>query len=163
MNICYADVISTKHSNCYPIKDIVLGLGDMSCKETAQFCPRNSFWHIDNFLNLFQFLHYLSEGRRYSLKKHYLIQKKKKIGERNLYGQGLNLTVAFRHLTTIRCPMSVPIMWNVIYSKFYMLFSQSALLCILNDYQFNFLTVMNGFFNRENLRLHQRSWLQQNI
>ena len=42
MNICYADVISTKHSNCYPIKDIVLGLRDMSCKESAQFCSRNS-------------------------------------------------------------------------------------------------------------------------
>ena len=162
MNICYADVISTKHSSCYPIKDIVLGVGDMSCKEAAQFCPRNSFWHIGIFKPCFliKFYTFCQKGEIFFKKKYYLIQK---IGERNLYGLGLNLTVAFRHMTTIQCPMSVPIMWNVIYSKFYMLFSQSALLCILNDYQFNFLTVMNGFFNRENLRLHQRSWLQQNI
>ena len=146
MNICYADVISTKHSSCYPIKDIVLGLGDMSCKEAAQFCPRNSFWHIGHFQTFFSFYSISQKGEIF-LKK----------------GQGLNLTVAFRHMTTIRCPMSVLIMWNAIYSKFYILFSQSSLLCILNNYQFNFLTVMNGFFNRENLRLHQRSWLQQNI
>ena len=85
MNICYADVISTKHSCCYPIKDIVLGLEEMSCKEAAQSCPPNSFRHIG---------HVVRRGR-YSLKKKYhLIQK---MGERNLYGQGLNWTVPFRH------------------------------------------------------------------
>ena len=40
------------------------------------------------------------------------------MGERNLYGQGLNWTVVFRHLTTILCRKSVPIMWKIVYSKF---------------------------------------------
>ena len=64
MNICYADVLSTKHSSCYPIKDIVLRLGDMSCKEAARVCPRNSFRHMGHFYTIFlnQILHYLSEG-----------------------------------------------------------------------------------------------------
>ena len=62
MNICYADVISTKHSNCYPIKDIVLGLRDMSCKESAQFCPRNSdTWAIFKPFSVFTV--FLRRGR----------------------------------------------------------------------------------------------------
>ena len=83
-----------------------------------------------------------------------------------MYGLGLNLTV--RVQTDDHGPMSYERPHHVKYYLFQILhmpFSQSSLLCILNNYQFNFLTVhvMNGFFNRENLFLHQRSWLQQNI
>ena len=92
------------------------------------------------------------------------------MGERNLYGQGLNWTVVFRHLTTILCRKSVPIMWKIVYSKFnftcyspnhlcfaYLIITNSIFLLLWLFFLFVF------FFNRENLRLHQQSWLQQNI
>ena len=73
------------------------------------------------------------------------------MGERNLYGQGLNWTVVFRHLTTILCLKSVPIMWKIFYSKFNFTCYSPNHLCsayFSNNYQFNFLTVMTVFFEQ---------------
>ena len=34
----------------------------MSCKEAAQFCPRNSFWHIGHFQTFFSFYSICQKG-----------------------------------------------------------------------------------------------------